>query len=227
LNSPLIVKTLILWKSYYIWFITAFNYSSQRANEITSSTLQARITGNKLTGLAKVRFDSQLVKTNRALISYAGQLAQDNLLPIHLPDKIQKPKWAKPKKIYDKASARSLTGAEAVEKAADKAENSSKISGKQVARTNTPEDNSKDISNIPPLADKSQEGTTIALAIRTPEHLKGPPELIPALISEPQGTPEAQVEPPTSTAPARIEGGPRKRRRVPNMLYRDSQYKLD
>ena len=78
-------------------------------------------------GLAKARFESQLVKTNRALVNYAGQLAQDDLLPTRLPDKVQKPKWAKPRKIYGKASARSLTGAEAAEKAADKAEKSNKV----------------------------------------------------------------------------------------------------
>jgi hypothetical protein len=168
-----------------------------------------------LTGLAKARFDSQL--------------AQDDLLLTRLPDKTQKPKWAKPRKTYGKASARSLTGAEAAEKAVDKAEKSSKMPSRQVARPDTPEDSSKDVivSGTPPLAGESQGGTTIALAIRTPERLKGPPELIPALASEPQGTPEAQVEPPASTAPARIEEGPRKRRRVPNKLYRDSQYELD
>jgi len=46
----------------------------------------------------------------------------ENLLPIRLPDKIQKPKWAKPIKAYGKASARSLTGPEAAEKQADQAE---------------------------------------------------------------------------------------------------------
>jgi hypothetical protein len=39
-----------------------------------------------LTGLAKARFGSQLVKTNRALVNYAGQLAQDDLLPTRLPE---------------------------------------------------------------------------------------------------------------------------------------------
>jgi hypothetical protein len=45
----------------------------------------------------------------------------------------------------------------------------------------------------------------MALAMTTLEHLQGTPELIPTLASESQGTPEAQVEPPASTAPARIE----------------------
>ena len=42
--------------------------------------------------LAKARFDSQLFKTNGALADYAGQLAQDDLLPSRLSDKVQKVK---------------------------------------------------------------------------------------------------------------------------------------
>ena len=80
--------------------------------------------------------------------------------------------------------------------------------------------------STPLLASKSQGRTTIALAIRTPERLWGPPELIPALASDPEGMPEGQVQPPVSTTPATIEQGPRKRRRVANKLYRDSQYEL-
>ena len=48
--------------------------------------------GSGLTGLAKARWESQLIKTNRALAGYAGQLAQDDLLPTRLPDKVQKAK---------------------------------------------------------------------------------------------------------------------------------------
>jgi hypothetical protein len=118
---------------------TACNYNSQRGNEITSSTLQARIAGDKLTGLAKTRFESQLVKTNRALVDYAGQLARDDLLPTRLPDKVQKPKWAKPRKTHGKASARSYTGAEAAELAADQAEQRSRLAAAQTARPGTPE----------------------------------------------------------------------------------------
>jgi len=99
--------------------------------------------------------------------------------------------------------------------AADKTEKSSKVAGRQVARPDTPEHDSEDaivlVPGTPPLACESQGGTTIALAIRTPERLQGPPELIPALAFEPQGTPEGQVEPPASTAPARVEDGLRKR----------------
>jgi hypothetical protein len=49
-------------------------------------------------------------------------------LPTRLPDKVKKPKWAKPRKPHGKASARSFTGAEAAEIAANKAEQSSKVS---------------------------------------------------------------------------------------------------
>src|SRR5436853_5002185 len=74
------------------------------------------------TGLTKARFEKQLVKINRALLSFAEQIMEEDLLPKRLPDKIRKPKCVKPVKAYSKASARSLTGLEAAEKEADKAE---------------------------------------------------------------------------------------------------------
>jgi BRCT domain type II-containing protein len=44
------------------------------------------------------------------------------LLPIRLPDKVQKVKWLKPIKTYDRAFRRLITGTEAAEKAANKVE---------------------------------------------------------------------------------------------------------
>jgi hypothetical protein len=89
---------------------------------------------DKLTGLAKAHFEAQLIKTNRALLDFAGQVAQDDLLPTRLPDKVKKPKWAKPRKTHGNASTRPYTGAEAVEIAAEKAERSSKAASGQPAR---------------------------------------------------------------------------------------------
>ena len=45
---------------------------------------------DSLTGLTKARFESQLVETSKALVDYAGQLAQDDLLPTRLPDRVSK-----------------------------------------------------------------------------------------------------------------------------------------
>ena len=197
-------------------------YISQRVNDITSSTLNARLAGDNLTGLAKVRFESQLVKTNRALVDYAGQLAQDDLLPTRLPEKIQKARWLKPKKTHDRASRRSITGAEAAEQAANKAE-------RAAARPLTPEQNeSEDDGLMTPLPiGESQGGTTITLALRTPERLHRSHNLVPSIAYEALDSPESQAQPPASTAPARIEGEePRKRRRMQNNLYRESQYEL-
>ena len=73
-----------------------------------------------LTGLAKARFNNQLFKTNKALLEFADQVAQDDLLPTRLPDKVKKPKWAKPRKPHGKASGESFTGAEVAEMAADR-----------------------------------------------------------------------------------------------------------
>ena len=75
---------------------------------------------------------------------------------------------------------------------------------------------------------ESQGGTTITLALRTPEYLHRSHNLVPSVASEAPGSPEPQAQPPASTAPARIEEGEgaRKRYRIQNKLYRDSQYKL-
>ena len=34
----------------------------------------------------------ELMKTNKALLDFAGQIAEDDLLPTRLPDKVKKPK---------------------------------------------------------------------------------------------------------------------------------------
>jgi hypothetical protein len=97
------------------------------------------------TGLAKARFDNQLLKTNKALLEFADKVAQDDLLPTRLPDKVKKPKWAKPRKIYGKASARSHTGAEAAEITSNRAQQSDKVAGKQLMRELTPNDDDDEI----------------------------------------------------------------------------------
>ena len=89
------------------------------------------------------------MKTNNALLQFAGQVAEDDLLPTRLPDKVKKPKWATPRKPHGKASARSFTGAEAAEIAADKAEQSSKVSHMQPGREDTPESSGADEIIIP------------------------------------------------------------------------------
>ena len=67
--------------------------------------------------------------------------------------------------------------------AADRAEKSSKMPGKQVARSDTTENGSENVivPDTPLLAGESQGGTTIALAIRIPERLKGPPRANPSV----------------------------------------------
>jgi hypothetical protein len=93
---------------------------------------------------------------------------------------VKKPKWAKLRKPHGKTSARSFTGAEVAEIAADKAEQSSKVSHKQPGREDTPESSGADeiiIPKTPERAGKSQGGTTITLALKTPERLRAGPDL--------------------------------------------------
>ena len=63
-----------------------------------------------------------MVKTNRALLNYAGQLGQNDLLPTRLPDEVKRATWPKPKKSHDKASNQLVTGASAAEKEVDRVE---------------------------------------------------------------------------------------------------------
>ena len=123
------------------------------------------------------------MKTDKALLDFAEQVAEDDLLPTRLPDKVKKPKWAKPRKTYGKASARAYTGAEAAEIAANRAKQSSNAAGKRPTRETTSENSSDEdvvVPGTPPrAAGESQGGTTITLALRTQERLRTEPDLAP------------------------------------------------
>jgi hypothetical protein len=116
-----------------------------------------------------------------------------------------------------------MTGAEAAEQTANRAE-------KAAARPLTPEQNDSEDDNprTPLPIRESQGGTTITLALRTSERLHRSHNLVPSVACEALDSSESQAQPPASTAPARIEEGEelRKRRRMQNKLYRESQYEL-
>ena len=133
-----------------------------------------------------------------------------------------------------------MTGAEAAEQAANKAEKAANKAEKVAAQSLTPQqdkgngDNDIEVPRTPRPVGESQGGTTITLALRTPDRpynlaSSAPSEASDA--SEASDSPESQAQPPASTAPARIERErpqkrPRKRRRMQNKLYRESQYQL-
>ena len=206
-------------------------HTSQRLNDLTATGLQILTVREGLTGLAKARFENQLMKTNKALLDFAEQVAEDDLLPTRLPDKVKKPKWAKPRKTHGKASARAYTGAEAAETAANRAEQSSRAAGKRPARETTSENSSVEdvvVPRTPPRpAGESQGGTTLTLAMRTPERLHvGPdlaPKAVPTRVSFPQHDLAWQL--PASTAPpglGQAETG-LKRKRAGTAKYRQGR----
>ena len=132
---------------------------------------------------------------------------------------------AKPKKTHDRASKRSMTGAEAAEQAANKAERA--VARPIPARQDeNEEDQGVLVLRTPPPPGESQGGTTITLATRTPACFRGPPGLIPTLVFEPESSPEAEVQLPASTAAGRIEDGARKRCRMADKWYTESQHEL-
>jgi hypothetical protein len=177
--------------------------------------VQARL--ESLSGLAKARFISQTIKTNRALLEYANQVEQDDLLPTRLPTKVKKAKWIKPIKAHGNASRRGLTVVEAAEKAADQAE---RANIRPIDSWNGSDDEGVVVPATPPRVAESQGGNSIfILPVRTPE--RPPPDLAPSLEASPEASPEG-LELPASTAPARMEQGRSKRRKVANTLYRIS-----
>ena len=109
-------------------------------------------------------------------------------MPTRLPDKVKKPKWAKPRKTHGKASARAYTGAEAAEITANRAKQSSNAAGKRPTRG----------------------GTTITLALRTPERLRTGPDLAPKAAPTRVSSPGHDLawQLPASTAPRGL-GQPR------------------
>jgi hypothetical protein len=119
-------------------------------------------------------------------------------LPIRLPEKKQKQRWLKPKKTNDKAFKRSITGVEAAEQAADRAE---RAAAQPIMHNGDENDGEEGIlvPGTPPspqgvlglAAGESQGGTTITLSLRTSERLRAPPDLVPALAPEPEASPKA------------------------------------
>jgi hypothetical protein len=58
-----------------------FSRPLKRVYVVCKGMLFVLIARENLTGLAKARFESQLVKTNNALLQFAGQIAENDLLP--------------------------------------------------------------------------------------------------------------------------------------------------
>jgi len=69
LNGPPISKTFLPWKPYY--GVPRESHVPQQSNDISSLGHQIMEVREGFTGLAKARFEEQLVKTNRALLGFA------------------------------------------------------------------------------------------------------------------------------------------------------------
>ena len=116
------------------------------------------------------------------------------------------------RKSHGKADARGLTGAELAERAMVTRERA-----ERAALMEEEEDGLQIIPDTPPhsprLAGESQGGTTITLAIRTPECPRVPPRDPPPLLS---------FLPP-STAPPALGDGTGKRKRTMTDRYREGR----
>ena len=71
--GPPISKTFTPWKPHYHDSAPTLP-TSQRLNDITATNLQVLTARDGLTGLTRARFDSQLIKPNKPLLEFAGQV---------------------------------------------------------------------------------------------------------------------------------------------------------
>jgi hypothetical protein len=108
------------------------------------------------TNLAAANLGIETLGVAKCLVNYAGQPAQDDLLPTRLLDK------ANPKKAHGKVSGRSYTDPKVAELAADQAEQRSRLAADQTAKPHIPETSYEDIimPNTPP-AGESPRGVQI------------------------------------------------------------------
>src|SRR2546430_748720 len=102
----------------------------------------------------------------------------------------------------------------------------------QPAREDTPENSNGEVmvpatpprpAGRPRVAGESQGGTTITLALRTPERLRTGPDLVPRVSPPPETEPEWQL--PASTAPPSLgqaEAGT-KRKREGTIRYKEGR----
>ena len=80
------LKAFLQWKPYY--GTPGESHTLQQSNDISSLGQQIMEVREGFTGLAKARFEEQLVKADGALVGFAGRIINEGLLPIRLPDKI-------------------------------------------------------------------------------------------------------------------------------------------
>ena len=159
------------------------------------------------------RFDAQLQNEQCKLLEIGKRVVALQTFPIGNPDAVPKRQYQK-KKTHGKANARGLTGTE--------------IAGKELkarealeSRAITPEQDNRQVfvAETPPRPiGESQGGTSISLALRTPEGIRRVP---PPVQARPTNHPISGISldepyaPPASTAPPKLSGteglGKRKR----------------
>lgn len=157
----------------------------------------------------KARFDRQIEAEQQKLLAIGRTHLELQALPIGNPDPVPKPQFRK-KKTHGVADARGLSGAEI----AGLDLKAREALARKEKTTVTP--NTEDEGVLVGLAGESQGGTTITLAIRSPEQPqqrpRGPLATGPPIFRLFPAEPSA---PPASTAPSRLDEeavGPKRKR---------------
>jgi hypothetical protein len=93
-------------------------YLSPHRNEITTLGLQVLDARDKLTGYARIRYNTAATNAQQGLIEYAQELQEDDL-HTRMSDIVKKSGWNRQFKSHDKTHKRLMTGVEAAERDAN------------------------------------------------------------------------------------------------------------
>ncbi|KAF7505946.1 hypothetical protein GJ744_012388 [Endocarpon pusillum] len=143
-----------------------------------------------LTGYTRAQYENDVLQANRDLLQRAQTYSEQADISIRMPDKVNKPGWARASKGRQKTTKRLMTGAEAATEDADKAEEAYR--------------HQQSAQQAPPI---TVDGQLIWLDPQTPLVNPIPSSSAPA-------SPPAPAAPtaPSSTAPAALLSGRPKRK---------------
>ena len=177
---------------------------------IASSDHSVQSLLDRLSTEERGRFERQILRSNELLLQAGQRHLELQALPIGNPDPAPKRRVVQ-RKSHGKADARGLTGAELAERAL--------VARERAQRAAEEEDGLQFVPDTPPhspkLAGESQGGSTITLAIRSPQRPPAPRQHPPP--------PAPSFLPPSSTAPPTLGGAMGKRKRTMTDKYREGR----
>jgi hypothetical protein len=182
-------------------------YLNPRRMVITSTGLEIMTAAESLTGYNRIQYENQVLKAHQNLLSIAHSYSEQGEIAVRMPDRVNKPGWARGIKSHDRTTKRLMTGAEAATRAADKAEETQRR--QQDPSTAQPTTVDGQLIGLDPLTPLIGVGTTVrsstpsvpaSMPVRGP--LPPPPPSPPPSRPPPPPLSPRAPAPPSPPAPA-------------------------